>query len=132
MYKGIITASTTITANTNIPFVTELNTNRNTSYDATSNAVDIVTSGLYNIDVTINLTGIAEGDIGLNLLGDGIVLPESVVSATSTATSDAISLNIHDTIRVTPDSGVTHATIALQATEDATIQNAVLTIEKVR
>lgn len=132
MYKGIITAVTSATANTNIPFVTELNTNRNTVPNATLSAVDIVTSGLYNIDLTLNASNIAIGDATVSLLGDGIVLPESVVSATSEAVTDNITFNIHDTIRVTPDLNGTHATISVQSSVDLDVSNAVLTIEKVR
>ena len=132
MFKGIITAVTSITANTNIPFITELNTNSNTSYDATLNAIDITTSGLYNIDLTLNASNVAEGDVTVALYGDGLILPESVVSATSIGATDLYSFNIHDTIRVTPDVDGTHARISVRPSVDIDVSNAVLTIEKVR
>ena len=132
MYKGIITAVTTATPNVNIPFVTELNTNNNTRRNAVTNAVDIATSGLYNIDLTLNATNVAVGDVTVSLFGDGVALPESAVSATSGAVTDLISFNIHDTIRVTPDMNMAHASIGVQSTVAMDITNAVLTIEKVR
>ena len=132
MYKGTIVNDITVTANTNIPFTTKLNTNGNTSYDATNNVINILNSGLYNVDLMVNMTDVAVGDVSIQLVGDGVVIPETVLTATSGSVTDALNFSVHDTIRVSPTVANTFATIGVQATVGGTISNAILTVEKVR
>ena len=54
MYKGVITTPTAVTAGANIPFVTELNTNKETSAD--NGAVTLKTTGYKNLFVNAVLT----------------------------------------------------------------------------
>lgn len=133
MYKGTITTQITDQAtNVNIPFTTTWNTNNNTAYDSTNNAVRILQSGFYDVALTIVLTGITT-NVSAQLYADGVAIPEAIATATVGATTDIVTLNIADTIRVLPTVLTSIADLSVRlsgTTTTADITSAVLTVEK--
>lgn len=127
MYKGNITAPVAITANTNIPLNTVLNTNCNTSYE--NGVITIKGCGYYNINVTAELTGVAAGAIQLQLYNNGVALPDAIAGATSGAATSLYTLNIADAIKV---GGCQPVKLSLRATAAATVNSAIVTVERVR
>lgn len=131
MFKGNFAAVTT-TANTNIPIDVVWNTNDNTRYNSTDNAVEILASGYYNVNVMLNITGSTPTTIGAQLFADGTAIAESLTESDITATTGTKTLNITDTIKVNTTTTSGYAEISLRLDNVATITNGVITIEKVR
>lgn len=129
MYKGIITTSTIVSANTNIPFNTVWNTNGNTSYNATNNTVSFLTPGYYDISGLVVATNVS-GDITLGVYADGVEKPESKSSGTTEAVTDLITLPISETVYVRPSDISSLANISVQLSTGATIVNGLLTVER--
>lgn len=131
MYKGVITSPVAITAGSVVPFQTKLNTNGNTSSVSGSGVVDIRSTGYYDIDAVISLTGVAAGEVVVTLLANGTVIPEATVTATSGAITDYIPIPIRDVIKVVPSNSNT-ANISISVNVAATVASGVLTVEKLR
>lgn len=132
MYKGNITTATTVTANTNVPFKTVWNTNGNTRYNSDNNTVEFSTTGKYNVYVMLNFTGTTGTVGGLQLYANGDAIPESLVQAELTASTGVLGIEVKDTINVLPTIDNATANISVRPTVNMTINNAIITVEKVR
>lgn len=131
MYKGLITTDQTVTANTNIPFQTKINSNGNTTPIGTDNAVAINTTGYYNIVASLIVTDIATTSVTANIMADGNV----IATATTDITADTgtVSLVIPDVERVAISSAPSKVEISVQINGAGTIvEGSKLIIEKVR
>ena len=130
MFKGTITTDTAVTANTNIPFNVVWNTNGNTAYNKTDNAVELRTSGFYDVIVTVQATtGTSGATVTAQLYADGEAIPESasteVLGGTTTST-----FTLADTVRVLVDRYPNVADISVRFDTAMTVNSAVITVEK--
>lgn len=130
MYLGIVEAYTA-TADTNIPFTTEFNTNRNTIPNKTLNAVEITKPGYYNITVTLNLFAADGTPVVATILANGEPLSGARVGTAITATTGTESLTINRPIRVTADNLADYGNISVQVNEDVTVDGN-LAIERIQ
>lgn len=132
MYKGRIINSTAVTADTNIPFATVWNTNNNTRYNSTTNAVEFGSTGYYNVAVNLNVTGVAVSPVAIQLFADGQPIEDAIAESDITATTGIQSLTIVDTIKVEPNALNQFASLSVQAGNGLTVLAGVFTVEKVR
>lgn len=132
MFKGNIVTATTVTAGTNIPFVVDWNTNNNTRYDITTNAIEFLNGGKYNVNVLLNLTGTAGTTISAQLYANGVAIPETLAGAELTASTGILALTIVDTINVANILNNQLANISVRLNGNATVSNGLITVEKVR
>lgn len=126
MFLGRVTNYTNVVG-TNIPFLTELNTNtktRNTNGD-----VAILERGLWNIDASIEVTGVA-GDIAVELLVDGVV--RDTRTTTLAGATDLQSVSFADAIRVIYAQFPETANVSMRVDTAGVIVNGKLRIENVR
>lgn len=130
MYKGVILTPTPVTANTNIPFITELNTNSETS--AKSGLVTLKTSGYKNLLVNAVVTDIAAGDATLQVFANGVAIPEASATVSSGATTDFITIPIQDVLKVIPNGTLQDAQLSVQLSVAGTINSAVFVVQRVR
>ena len=128
MYKGIVSADTAVTANTNVPLGLAFNTNTNIL--ATGGLVSILKPGLYEVNVTATATG-PDDEVSLNILNNGTVIPEDTSSAVPAAATDPSRFVINDTFRVVSFPAST-VRLSLQFTDDVTVNNLVMTIKRIR
>ena len=128
MYKGIISADTAVTANTNVPLGLAFNTNTNIL--AVGGVVSILKPGLYEVNVTATATG-SDDEVSMNILNNGVVIPEDTSPAVPAAATDPSRFVINDTFRVIsfPSSTVR---LSVQFTEDVTVNNLVFTVKRIR
>lgn len=129
MYKGRI-ASTTVTANTNIPFANVWNTNANTAYDSTNDAIGLLTAGYYDVMVNLVVTGSAGANISAQLYVNDVAVPESIATVDITANTGIETLTVFDTIRVVHTPIPEFADVSVRLSGNATISSGVITIEK--
>lgn len=131
MYKGIVKNDVTVTANSNIPFTTVINSNGNTTPINNSNAIAINTTGYYNIVTSLIVTDIATTSVTANILADGNVI--ATVTSDITADTGTISMVIPDVERVAVAPTTNKVNIAVQISGAGTIvAGSKLIIEKVR
>lgn len=128
MYKGIVSADTAVTANTNVPLGLAFNTNTNIL--AAGGLVSILKPGLYEVNVTATATG-PDDEVSLNILNNGTVIPEDTSSAVPAAATDPSRFVINDTFRVVSFPAST-VRLSLQFTDDVTVNNLVMTIKRIR
>lgn len=131
MYKGTITTATAVTAGTDIPFVTKLNTNQHTA--ARNGEVRINSTGYYQADASVVITGYtASTAISLQLYADGVAIPEAIATAVpGSTTTSQITLPVHDIIRVLPDN-FDIAKLSARLSGAATIESGIFTLSKMR
>lgn len=132
MYKGNITAATTVAANTNIPFNTVWNTNGNTAYNAATDSVEFRKAGYYNVNAILNVTGVAASPVSIAFYANGQIIAETTESADVAPTTGLYALEVKDTIKVEPTMVNDFANISIRANQNITVSNAVFTVEKVR
>ncbi len=132
MYKGNITTATAVTANTNIPFTTVWNTNNNTRYNANENVLEFNNGGYYNVNAILNVANVGATPISIAFYANGQIIAETTESADVTPTTGLYALEVKDTIKVDPTINSSLANISIRTTQNATISNAVFTVEKVR
>lgn len=133
MYKGTISASTTLTANTTIPFATILNTNDNTQ-PINNGAVALKNTGYYNVQASVTVTGYtASSPIAIQLYDGETPIAESIASVMGSSTNtNAVTLTTPMVpIRVVRAIS-NYATISARVNGGATASAGVMSIEKVR
>lgn len=128
MYKGNITTSTALLTDNVIPFVTVWNTNRNTN-PVGNGAVELRASGYYDVNVMATLTGVTVSPIAIQLYDGETPIAETLAETDITATTGIHTVNITDTIRVLPNAVDSFARLSVRVGGDATVNNAVMTIE---
>ena len=126
MFLGRVTNWTSVVG-TDIPFLTELNTNTKTRN--ASGVVSILERGLWNIDSSIEVTGVA-GDIEIQLLADGVVRDTRSTSLTDATDFGVVSFA--DAIRVIFAQYPDTATISMRVDTAGVVVNGKLRIENVR
>lgn len=128
MYKGIISANTAVTANSNVPFVTVFNTNDSTS-SSTAGVVDIKRAGYYDVVARLTVTGSTATSISAQLYANGVAIGEAIATSAIVATTGVATLVIPDVLRVVrSDAGF--ANISVRLNGNATVTSGLLTIEK--
>lgn len=130
MYKGTIISATPILANVDIQFGAVLNTNSNTDY--CGSLIKIKTSGLYDVDSTIVVTNVPVGNITLQMYDNGVPIPEATVTATSSALTDVLVLPLHDVLKVVTESGAKVVGLSFRLSVGATINNALVTVGRIK
>lgn len=132
MFKGTITDEIVTSANTNIPLTVQYNTNGNTSYSSSIDAISIRNPGFYDVEAQFVLTDVAVGDISVQMYADGNPIPEAIATGTSGNTTNFITLPLTDKFRVVATSLPEHAKLSFRTSVAATISAGVVTIERVR
>ena len=132
MYKGRIITDTAVAVDTNIPFVTVWNTNNNTRYNGTTNAVEFASAGYYDVAVNLNVTGVATSPVAIQLFADEQPVLEAIAESDITATTGIQTLTIVDTIKVDPSSFNEFASLSVRSSDAITVLAGVFTVEKVR
>jgi len=117
-----------LTAGSIIPFTTAWNTNRNTN-PLGNGAVELRAAGYYDVTLMATLTGVTVSPVTVQLYDGETPIAETVAETDITATTGIHTVNITDTIRVVPNITDTYARLSARVGGDATIANAVLTIE---
>lgn len=129
MYKGNITTATTLAADAVIPFVTVWNTNNNTK-PLGNGSVELNTSGYYDVNVMATVSGVTVSPFAIQLFDGEEPIAETLAETDITATTGIHTVNINDTLRVVPNALDTIARLSVRVNGAATINTAVLTIEK--
>lgn len=131
MYKGNI-LGVTASVDTNIPFNTVIQSNNKVSYDSTNKSILIKNTGYYEADIHLVITGVAVGDITVSLLANGTALTEAQAIETSSATTDSITINIHDVFKVNPYTVNEYANLSVQLSGACMITSGVVTVKEIQ
>jgi len=132
MFKGIIDNDRAVTANSNVPFTVERNTNGNTRYNAATNEVQLNTSGYYNVMINMVATAAAATPITAQLYADGVPVAGDLFTVVPAAIGDAASFTIIDCIKVNPTLDLDKARISVRFDEALTVNSGVFLVQKVR
>lgn len=95
MFVGNITNWTSVVG-TDIPFVTELNTNNKIANE--NGSIKLKTSGFWNVDAALTLSG-TTGEIIVSLFADGVEKVTTYAEATLTTAVTEQNVSIIDGIR---------------------------------
>lgn len=131
MYKGVISNATAV-ANTNIGFSSAIVSNANTLWKSSNNTLQIRKGGYFEIDTQLAITGVTAGNITCALVVNGTALTESQSIDTSSATTDAITLNVHDVLKINPQANNEYVEIGVQLSGGATVTSGLITVQEVR
>lgn len=127
----VATAAQAVAANGFVNFPTNnLLTGVAIGHIAGSNAVNLI-RGLYLVTLNADVTPTAAGDIGLQLVRNGAVVPGAEATVTG-ATGDTYNVSFATLIRVLPSCCVinNNSMLQVQATAAGTITNASLSVVK--
>ena len=94
MFLGRINDFVTTSANQIIPFITKINSNKNTSNSA--GVISLRKAGYYNLDANLYISGVA-GVVTATVYADGV--PTDNVASATTAVAGVASLSLTDVIR---------------------------------
>lgn len=129
MYKGQIITDTALTTDAIIPFTTVWNTNANTR-PVGNGAVELRTSGFYDVNVMATVTGITVSPFAIQLFDGDTPIAESLAETDITATTGIHTVNITDVIRVLPNVIDSFARLSVRVSGVGTVSTANMTIEK--
>lgn len=127
----VATAAQTVAANGFVGFPTNnLLTGVSIKHPAGSTSVNLI-QGLYLVTLNADITPTAAGDIGLQLLRNGVSVPGAEATVTG-ATGDTYNISFATLLRVLPSCCVidNNAALQVQATAAGTISNASLSVVK--
>ena len=98
---------------------------------AGGNAVRLLKRGLYQVSVNVDLSPTAAGDIAIQLLNNGVVVPGAAATVTGAA-GDTYSLAFTALVRVLPSCCVIDNTsnLQVQVTAAGTVTNANIVVVK--
>ena len=119
MYKGVIKNEAQI-ANVAIPFVTVFNDGNGTNIEADGKPELLIAGKAYEVDVTLNATGVASGNVSAQLYADNEPIEEAVATGTFTGTSDYVNLAFHDIVR-TKQAESGYATLSVKLSTGCTV-----------
>ena len=129
----VATAAQTVVANGYVNFTSNnLLTGIAIAHTAGSNSVRLL-RGLYLVTLNADISPAAAGDIGLQLVRDGVAVAVSGAEATVTgAVGDTYNVGFATLIRVLPSCCVidNNATLQVQATAAGTVDNVSLSVVK--
>ena len=123
----------TAVQNMNLPFANKVvQTNYAVVKDSDNETFELLMPGVYNVSFHGVATTTAAGDVSFQLLADGNVLPQTVVSAT-TGAGDIATVSFETNVRVAVAPMIQKAKLVVQYTGSAgTIDMADVIIKKVR
>lgn len=128
MYKGSIVSDVAITANKDIPFETVFNDGKNTDIRTAGIPLLITPNKVYEVEVMLNLTNIAAGDVDVYLMADGDQVLETTASLTSGGTSEFHTVTIPAVIR-TKSAERGYVTLSAQIDKACTIAAGVFIVK---
>lgn len=131
MYKGNI-IGVTASSDSNLPFNTVMQSNNKVSYDSNTNSILIKNTGYYEADIHLVLTGVAVGDITVSLMANGTALTEAQAIETSSATTDSITVDLHDVFKVNPYTMNNYANLSVQLSGACTVTSGVATVKEIQ
>ena len=132
MLKTAIRTEQTVTAGQDIPFELVFNTNDSTGY-ITAGKGTIRKPGYYDLDANIVVTDVAVGDITASFYADGVELTEARSTVTSAATTNTLTIPLHNIIHAIWSMIETPATIAIRLSTDATVEpGSIFTVKKIK
>lgn len=128
MFVGSVTNWTSVVG-TDIPFVTELNTNRKISNN--NGAIRLRTNGFWNVDASLTLSGVT-GEVIVSLFADGVEKPTTY--AETTLTTDVLEANVSivDGIKTILDQNPDIATVSLRVDTPGVTVNGKIRVEYVQ
>lgn len=113
MFKGTIASGTTLTADTNIPFVTEWNTNPRLRYNTSDNTVSILEQGYYDVYVSLPLSNVSASPITLQIYANGNPISEAV-NVNTILSSQIKTIQIFDILKVSRSIGSNIANMSIR------------------
>lgn len=128
MFIGTITNWTSVVG-TDIPFITELNSNNKISN--TNGLIRLRTNGYWNVDASLTLSGVT-GEVIVSLYADGTEKPTTYAETTLTADVLEANVSITDAIKTVLDRNPEIATIALRVDTPGVTVNGKLRVEYVQ
>ena len=132
MLKLTNSTSTTLTAGATIPLNVKFNTNNNTGYNTTTNAVIINNSGYYSLNYEIVLSVATASDLSLELYANGVAIPETKVTETFDA-DDVRTIVINDIQKIIPNlTDTTKVNITCVTDTACTLTNANVSVYMIR
>lgn len=131
MYKGNI-IGVTASSDSNLPFNTVIQSNNKVSYDSSTNSILIKNTGYYEADIHLVLTGVAVGNITVSLIANGTALTEAQAIETSSATTDSITVDLHDVFKVNPYTMNNYANLSVQLSGACTVTSGVATVKEIQ
>lgn len=128
MFVGNIVNWTSVVG-TNIPFVTELNTNNKISNN--NGLISLKTSGCWNVDASLTLGG-TTGEIIVSLFADGVEKPTTYAETTLTTAITEANVSIVDGIKTILSQNPTVSNIALRVDTAGVTVNGKIRVEYVQ
>lgn len=128
MFIGSVTNWTSVVG-TDIPFITELNSNNKISN--TNGLIRLRTNGYWNVDASLTLSGVT-GEVIVSLYADGAEKPTTYAETTLTADVLEANVSITDAIKTILDRNPEIATIALRVDTPGVTVNGKLRVEYVQ
>lgn len=128
MFKANITTPVAATADTDIPFTTVIRTNGNVVSDGTQ--IRILKPGFYNVSLTMSATAGAIGTPEVSLYNNGNIIAETTSERTLVANASTTFV-INDILNIVPGI-IDNVRLSVRSTAALNIDNAVLTITKIR
>lgn len=128
MFVGNVTNWTSVVGR-DIPFTTELNTNRKISNE--NGLIRLRTSGYWNVDSSLTLSGVT-GEVIVSLFADGVEKPTTYAETTLTADVLEANVSITDGIKTLLENNPNIATISLRVDTAGVIVNGKIRVEYVQ
>ena len=128
MFIGSVTNWTSVVG-TDIPFITELNSNNKISN--TNGLIRLRTDGYWNVDASLTLSGVT-GEVIVSLFADGVEKPTTYAETTLTADVLEANVSITDAIKTILDRNPEVATISLRVDTPGVTVNGKLRVEYVQ
>lgn len=128
MFIGNITNWTSVVGR-DIPFITELNTNRKISNE--NGLIRLRTNGYWNVDASLTLSGVT-GEVIVSLFENGT--EKATTYAETTLTADVLEANVSltDAIKTILDENPNIATISLRVDTPNVVVNGKIRVEYVQ
>lgn len=127
MYKAVIDAPVTVTANTDVPFRKVFSTDR--SVVKSGNAEKLLKPGMYEINANMLVTGATAGNVTAQIYIDKNPITATQAGITSTGESILYTVPVRDMIMIIPAPVFSFAEVSIRFSSDVTINAGVLTID---
>lgn len=128
MFVGSVTNWTSVVGR-DIPFTTELNTNRKISNE--NGLIRLRTNGCWNVDSSLTLSGVT-GEVIVSLFADGAEKTSTYAETTLTADVTEANVSITDGIKTLLDENPDLATISLRVDTPNVVVNGKIRVEYVQ
>lgn len=135
MLEMVNTTQTPLTVSENIPFSSvTFNTNGNTSGNPQTGVASISEPGIYTVTGVFVIEATAEGNVTINLIGDGNTIPGATAEFSAAAANTIETVSIVKEIQVDPAASGNVAQVSFQplaGSAASTLINAVMSVKKV-